>query len=103
MGKKPPTHTMNTALAVPIPNHRMAIGIQAMGGMGRSSSMSGSTFRRTTGRSATSVPTLIAENRGEYEAGDYPTHAGQRVEHQRAVARPVDKGRCDLTGGREER
>jgi len=42
IGKEAPRKMMKTADLLPIPNHRMVIGIQAKGGMGLIISMSGS-------------------------------------------------------------
>ena len=43
------THLMASAVGVPVPNQRMAIGKMAMGAIGRKLSMIGSRFSRMAG------------------------------------------------------
>jgi hypothetical protein len=60
MGKKAPRKIMNPAEPLPIPNHKIAMGIQANGGMGRIISTNGSTIPRNLFEMPMKTPRGIA-------------------------------------------
>ena len=60
MGKKAPYAMISTFDSSSIPNHRIASGISAIGGIGRSSSSSGSRMPRTIGDTPIATPSGTA-------------------------------------------
>ena len=69
-GKNAPRKITNTFDGSPRPNQTIAIGIQASGGIGRSSRRSGRTMRPSRDTSRHATPSAMPATRAEREAGD---------------------------------
>jgi hypothetical protein len=61
MGKKDPKKMIKAADLMPIPNQKMAMGIQARGGMGRTISTSGLKSSRSTLDQPMNMPSVTAK------------------------------------------